>query len=631
MSGINYLSVENISKSYGLKTLFEGLSFGIEQGQKIALIGLNGSGKSTLLKVLSGEEQPDSGRLSYRNGITISFLKQDPTFDAGKTVGDIVFDAEHPTQRLIRQYESLLKRLAEEPEIQDQLDRVTAQMEATNAWEYELKIKQVLSKLGINDLETEIQHLSGGQQKRVAIAQALIQEPELIIMDEPTNHLDLASIEWLEKVLSSSKQSILLVTHDRYFLDSITDEILELDKGKLFSYKGNYAYYLTKKSERTQALETQVERAKSLFAKELEWLRRSPKARGTKAKARIDAANELESKSQISTDDKTVNLRMKGRRIGGKVLEIKKLRKSFGDLTILDDFTYTFNRRDRIGIVGPNGVGKTSFINMLIGELEPDSGKVRKGETIYFGHYKQSGLSFKPDQKVIDVVREVAEVIELSKSEKISAPQLLEHFLFPYDMHYAKVETLSGGEKRRLHLLRILMTNPNFLILDEPTNDLDLITLRKLEEFLAEFDGCLLVVSHDRYFMDRLIDHLFIFEGEGKVKDFPGSYSQYRQWKTQQEALSDQTQTQTQTVSPSKSNSKEKGKSKLSFNEKREFEQLENEIARLEEEKAKVLQGMNHGENDYKKIAELSEKLESIESSLSEKSDRWLELAEFVE
>ncbi len=631
MSGINYLSVEGISKSYGLKTLFEGLSFGIEQGQKVALIGLNGSGKSTLLKVLARIEQPDSGRISYRNGITVSYLGQEPRFEPGKTIGDIVFDPDHPTQQLIRKYESLLHHIASEPEAQQELEDVVSQMEVSEAWDYELKIKQILTRLGVDQLDAYINQLSGGQQKRVAIAQVLIRQPDLIIMDEPTNHLDLDSIEWLEKIFSTSKQSILLVTHDRYFLDSITEEILELDRGKLFAYKGNYAYYLEKKAERTQALETQVDRAKSLYAQELEWLRRSPKARGTKAKARIDAADSLQQQSLQSTDDKTVNLRIKGRRIGGKVLEIKKLRKAFGDLVILGDFTYTFNRRDRIGIVGPNGVGKTSFIKLITGELAPDSGKVRKGETIYFGHYEQSGLTFKPDQRVIDVVREVAEEIELSKSEKISAPQLLEHFLFDYDMHYAKIETLSGGEKRRLHLLRILMTNPNFLILDEPTNDLDLITLRKLEEFLADYDGCLLVVSHDRYFMDRLIDHIFVFEGNGQIKDFPGSYSQYREWKSRQESSSPLSEDARKVKKRNDKAEKSKEKTKLTFKEKRELKEIEAEIARLETEKTKLIQSLNTGEQDYEKITAISAELEQIESMLSEKSDRWLELAEFVD
>ena len=630
--GVNYVSAQNVSKSYGIKQLFQGLSFGIDQGQKIALIGLNGSGKSTLLKILAGLETPDSGRISFRNGLQVGYLAQAPQLAPEKTIGEIVFDPQHPIQQLILSYEQLLSKPELSPQESEALESMVAKIEAEQAWDYEVKIKQILTRLQVNFLDTPFGVLSGGQQKRVALAQLLIQRPDLIIMDEPTNHLDMDTIEWLEKYLSNSRQSLFLVTHDRYFLDSITQEIYELDQGKLYTYQGNYAYYLEKKDERQKASQVEQEKAQSLYSKELEWLRRSPKARGTKSKSRIQAADELKQQAQNRPVDQQVQLQIKGRRIGGKVMEIKKLRKAYGDKVLIEDFTYTFNRRDRIGIVGPNGVGKTTFIHLLTEEIAPDSGKVRKGETIYFGHYTQSGLQLNPDQRVIDVVREVAEEVELSKSERVSASQLLEHFLFPHAMHQVKVSTLSGGEKRRLHLLRILMTNPNFLILDEPTNDLDLITLRKLEEFLFSFEGCLLVVSHDRYFMDRLVDHLFVFEGEGKIKDFPGSYSQYRSAKAVQETPASKSSGLARKKPLEQSEKKDtRKKHKLSFNEKREFEQLENEIDSLETQKAELVKQINGGEQDYEKLTEWSQNLEKLETELNQKSDRWLELAERAE
>ena len=641
--GVNYVSAQNLSKSYGFKSLFSGLSFGIDQGQKVALIGLNGSGKSTLLKVIAGIESPDEGKISYRKGIQIGYLAQAPKLPSEKTIGEVVFDPNHPVQQLILSYERLLSKPNLNEAQQLELEQVSTQIEAEQAWEYEVNIQQILSRLHVNFLDRHFGELSGGQQKRVALAQLLIQRPDLIILDEPTNHLDLDTIEWLEKYLSTSKQSILLVTHDRYFLESITDHIMELIQGKLYSYQGNYSYYLQKKTERQATEQVNQEKAQSLYKKELEWLRRSPKARGTKSKSRIQAADVLKGQAQKVKVDQDVQLKIKGRRIGGKVLEIKKLRKAYGDTILVDDFTYTFNRRDRIGVVGPNGVGKTTFVKLMTEVVPPDSGKVRKGETIYFGHYTQEGLEFKPDQRVIDVVREVAEEIELGKSERVSASQLLEHFLFPHAMHPAKVSTLSGGEKRRLHLLRILMTNPNFLILDEPTNDLDLITLRKLEEFLLEFDGCLLVVSHDRYFMDRLVDHLFVFEGNGVIRDFPGSYSQYRAKLKETEKGAKTKVSHSQPLNeehtPNGKMSQSQGektssireKTKLSFKEKREFEQLEKEIQDLEATKKELHSTINAGEADYNQLIALSQQLEEVEKELSDKSDRWLELAEYVE
>ncbi len=638
---MNYLSVENISKSFGLKTLFEDLSFGIEQGQKIALIGVNGSGKSTLLKILAGIEAPDGGNVTMRKGIRLAYLPQEPDLPLDQTVGEVVFNSDLEEVKLIEEYENLTQRISKEPELQDRLTWVISQIEAKNAWDYELKIKQILSKLQVNFLERKIAVLSGGQRKRVAMAQALIYEPDLLIMDEPTNHLDLESIEWLEKFLASSKQSLILVTHDRYFLDSITNEIYELDRGNIFSYKGNYAYFLEKKAERESAKLSETERAQSLFKKELEWLRRSPKARTSKSKSRISQAMEIKEKASYQAQDIDVKLQVKGRRIGSTTLEMKHVHKSYGDLKILDGFSYTFNRKDRIGIIGPNGVGKSTFLNMIVGEEEQDSGKIRTGETIFYGYYRQEGFHFKDNARVIEVVTEAADEVELSKSQRVSAATLLEHFLFPRSMHYNLVETLSGGEKRRLHLLRVLMTNPNFLILDEPTNDLDLITLRRLEEFLYDFEGCLLVVTHDRFFMDRLVDHLFVFQSEGRIKDFPGSYSNYREWLDRQEnQKSDEgSQQEGEEAKPSAkieqaqaapANSPEK-KRKLSYKEKREYEQLEGDLEKMEERKAELEELIGGESTDFESLTEWTQELEKLNEELDEKTDRFLELMEIVE
>ena len=633
---MNYLSVENIAKSFGDKFLFEQLSFGIAQGQKIALIGINGSGKSTLMKLLAGLDEPDEGKISVRKGVRVAFLPQEPDLPVELSVGEVVFRADLPEVRLIEEYENLMSRVGEQPELQERLEEVMAEIDARNAWEYEVKIRQILGKLEVDYLDRKVAELSGGQRKRVALAQALIGEPHLLILDEPTNHLDLESIEWLEQFLSTSKQSLFLVTHDRYFLDSITDEIIELDHGKLYSYKGNYAYFLQKKAEREALQQLETEKAKSLFRVELEWLNRSPKARTTKSKSRIDAAHDLGEKARFRAPDQQIQLQVKGRRIGGKVLEIKHLRKSYGDLKILENFTYTFNRKDRIGIIGPNGVGKTTFLRLITGEEPPDSGKVRMGETIVYGYYRQSGFRFKDNARVIETVTEAAEHVELSKKQTLSAAQLLEHFLFPRSMHYNRVETLSGGEKRRLHLLRILMTNPNFLILDEPTNDLDLMTLRRLEEFLASYEGCLVVVTHDRFFMDRLVDHLFVFEGEGQMRDFPGSYSQYRSWKDEQEAAN-QVQTESSARqekpapdAPPKAKA-QKSKQKLSYKEQREFDGLEEEIERLEAKKKELSELLNAGGTDFEALNKLAQELETVSAELDQKSDRWLELMEMIE
>ena len=640
---MNYLSAENLNRAYGDKVLFEGISFGIDQGQKIALIGVNGCGKSSLFKILAGLEAPDAGQVTMRKGIRIAFLPQEPVMPLHMSVREVVFSSDAPALQLIAEYESLLLRVGEGAEVQEKLERLTAEIAAKNAWAYENQIQQILSKLEVDFLDRNISELSGGQKKRVALAQALIGNPDLLLMDEPTNHLDLESIEWLEKFLSTSKQSLLIVTHDRYFLDSITNEIFELDGGNLYKYKGDYAYFLQKKDEREAQQVLEQEKAANLYTRELEWLRRSPKARSTKAKYRIDAAKELEEKARYRPPNLPVNLQVKGRRIGGKTMEIKHLRKSYGDLKILDNFTYTFGRRDRIGIIGPNGVGKTTFLRMLLGEEEADSGKIRVGETIVFGYYSQSGLKFRDNARVLDSITEIAEEVEMSKRQTLSASQLLEHFLFPRKMHSHLVSTLSGGEKRRLHLLRVLMANPNFLVLDEPTNDLDLVTLRRLEEFLYHFDGCLLVVTHDRFFMDRLVDHLFVFEGEGKIKDYPGSYSQYREWREKQEVEGESSsgrkegkklpsaKSESSSPSPIIESESRKSRKKLSYNEQREYEQLEPQIEELEARKADLTGKLNAGGSDFEALQKLAEELEQVSAELEEKTDRWLELADMIE
>ncbi|MEO0900108.1 MAG: ABC-F family ATP-binding cassette domain-containing protein [Bacteroidota bacterium] len=634
---MNYLSIENISKSFGMKTLFEDMSFGIAQGQKIALIGVNGSGKSTLLKIVAGVDNPDKGQVTTRKGIRVAYLSQEPHLPMEKTVSEVVFNEGLAEVKLIAEYERLTRLVAEDPSVQDRLTALMEEIDAKNAWDYEVKINQILSQLDVNFLDRKIALLSGGQRKRVAMAQALIYEPDLLIMDEPTNHLDLASIEWLEKFLAGSKQSLFLVTHDRYFLDAVTNEIYELDRGEIFSYKGNYAYFLEKKAEREAVKQTEADRAKSLFKRELEWLRRSPKARTTKSKSRIDAAMKIKDKSSYKPQELDVKLQVKGRRIGSTTLEMKHVYKAYGDLKILDGFTYTFNKKDRIGIVGPNGVGKSTFLNMIIGEEEADSGKIRTGDTIVYGYYRQGGHNFKDNARVIEVVTEAAEEVELSKSQRVSASTLLEHFLFPRHMHYNLVETLSGGEKRRLHLLRVLMTNPNFLILDEPTNDLDLITLRRLEEFLYYFEGCLIVVSHDRFFMDRLVDHLFVFQGEGKIKDFPGSYSNYREWLDNEETPKEVgapkiEQAPKEKEEPAAPIEKKTNRSrKLSYKEKREYEELEGEIEELENRKEELSELINSGSSDYEELTKWSAEFEQIKIEIDHKTDRYLELMEIAE
>ena len=521
---MNYLSVENITKSLGLRVLFSNLTFGLSQGQKAALVAKNGTGKTTLLKILAGKDTADGGTVSLRKGIKVAFLDQEPALDMEKTIFDAVYDAENPLLKTIKNYELALEHSEDTNRLQKAMD----QMEALGAWDYEQRIHQILGQLKIYDLQQTVNSLSGGQKKRIALAMALVQDPDLLMMDEPTNHLDFDMIEWLETYLQESNVTLLMVTPDRYFLDRVCNQIIELENGQLYTYNGSYSYFIEKKAERELTQNATLAKAKNLFNRELEWMRRQPKARSTKSKARIDSFHETEKVVSQRVDTKKVELEIQMNRLGGKIIEINHLRKSFGSTPIVDNFTYTFRRNERIGIVGVNGAGKSTFLKLLTKELEPDGGKIVHGETVVFGYYNQDGLKLAEDKRVIEVVKDIAEYIPMAKGKNLTASALLERFLFQGDQQYTYVSKLSGGERRRLYLCTLLMKNPNFLILDEPTNDLDIVTLQVLEDFLADFPGCLLIVSHDRYFMDRLTQHLFIFEGEGVITDFNGNYSDYR-------------------------------------------------------------------------------------------------------
>lgn len=624
---MNYLSAESISKSFSEKLLFKNITFGISQGEKVALVGINGSGKSTLLKILLGEEKPDEGVVSFKKDITVSSLGQNPVFNEEETVMDSIFNADNELLATIRDYEYHLHHSATDPVSQNLLPDLMERMDAFQAWDFESQIQQILGKLGLYDLDKKIKHLSGGQKKRVALAKALIDKPDLLILDEPTNHLDLETIEWLENFLANAQLTLLLVTHDRYFLEKVTNVILELEGGALFKYKGNYSYYLEKKAEREEREATEVEKAKNLLRKEQEWMRRQPRARGTKAKYRIDAFYELQDKASKNLSRPEMELSVQIQRQGSKILELDHITKSYEDQKLIDDFSYVFKKGDRIGIIGPNGVGKSTFLNIISGKINPDNGTVDPGSTTQFGYYTQMELDFKESQRVIDIVKEIAEVVKMGDGREITASQFLLHFQFPPQRQYDMVSKLSGGEKRRLQLLRVLIKNPNFLILDEPTNDLDIMTLNILEEFLLNFKGCLLLVSHDRYFMDRLVDHLFVFEGSGKIKDFPGNYSDYRYFKTE---IEKDIQKKSAPLKEEKQINNISEKKKLTFNEKKEYEQLEKEIQNLELKKEQLIQKLNAGSQDHQELAEWAKNIEDINNEIELKSDRWLELAEFI-
>ena len=617
---MNYLSVEGLTKSYGVKTLFENVGFGIDQGQKVAFVAKNGTGKSTLLKCICGLEKPDAGRVVFRKGISIQLLEQQHIFSPGKTAQELILDSDSPEILAIKKYQQVTTSEIADAGFQAAFD----EMNRLNAWDKEVKINEVLSKLKLDRLNVTSEHFSGGQTKRVALAKILIDNPDMLLLDEPTNHLDLDMIEWLEGYLSKTHTTLLMVTHDRYFLDNICNEIIELDGGSIYKYKGNYSYFLEKREERYQIQETNAAKAKNLLRTELEWMRRQPKARGTKAKARVTGYHELKDKAKGPAEQSTLSLKINIQRLGTKILEFHKVSKSYGELKLLDKFSYVFKRNEKVGIVGFNGSGKSTFLKMITNEVQQDSGKIVIGDTVVFGHYHQEGIRLKEDKRVIEVIKDIAEVIPLEKGKKITALQLLEQFLFTKEQHWAYVSTLSGGEKRRLYLLTILMKNPNFLILDEPTNDLDLFTLNALENYLQNFSGCLLIVSHDRFFMDKMTDHLFVFEGEGKVKDINGNYTAYRLSKKKERAAQRNIQEKQNKSKPIKT------KTKLSYKEKVEFEKITNELEQLEAKKTELTEEMNSGLSDSNRIVELSVELANIAKDIDDKENRWLELSELT-
>lgn len=621
---MNYLSVENISKSYGARTLFRNLSFGIEEGQKAALVAKNGTGKTSILDILAAKDQPDTGQVTYRKGLKVGYLPQDPDLIQDATILDNVLAVDNPATKAIREYEIAM----ENPENSDAYQKAFEAMDRHQAWDFEVQVKQILGKLGFEQTSDKVESLSGGQKKRVALAKTLISRPDLLILDEPTNHLDVDMIEWLEEYLSQSFITLLMVTHDRYFLERVCDFIFELEDEVLYQHPGNYSKFLERRAERQEIEATNVGKAKNLMRKELEWMRRQPKARGTKSKARISAFGDLKKEATKRLDENELKMGVKMTRLGSKILELHNLRKSYGDKKIVEKFTYTFKRRERAGIVGPNGIGKSTLLRMITGMEEPDGGKIVTGETVRFGFYTQAGMILPDDKRVIDVVKDIAEVIPVGgKGGDITASQMLERFLFEGDKQYTQVSKLSGGEKRRLYLLTVLMDNPNFLILDEPTNDLDILTLNILEDFLMEFQGCLLVVTHDRYFMDKLIDHLFVFKGDGEIKDFPGSYSEYRATQDREEDL--EKRRSKSTVKPVKTKEEPKEKTKLTYAERLEMEELEKELGELEKRKNEIAGQFEGAGLDAAKLEELSREMKNLAEQLEEKEMRWLELSEF--
>ena len=615
-----YLQVENLTKSFGDLVLFNGISFGIAEGQRIGLIAKNGSGKTTLLNILAGKEGYDEGKITFRRDLRVGYLEQSPKYPEELTVLEACFYHGNSTVELIKEYE----RCMETPG-NPGMDELLVRMEHEKAWDYERRAKQILSQLKIRDFSQKIGHLSGGQLKRVALANILITEPDLLILDEPTNHLDLDMTEWLEEYLNRGSLSLLMVTHDRYFLDCVCSEIIEIDNRQLYSYKGNYSYYLEKRQERIEATNAEIARANNLYRTELEWMRRMPQARGHKARYREEAFYELEKVAKQRTYDANVKLDVKASYIGSKIFESDHLCKHFGDLKILDDFSYIFARYEKMGIVGNNGTGKSTFIKILMGLETPDSGTLDIGETVRFGYYSQEGLQFNEQMKVIDVITDIAEVIELGNGKRLTASQFLQHFLFTPETQHSYVYKLSGGERRRLYLCTVLMRNPNFLVLDEPTNDLDIVTLQVLEEYLQNFKGCVIVVSHDRYFMDKVVDHLLVFKGQGDIRDFPGNYSDYRDWKLakaehEKEAAKPKEE-KTQRV-------RLNDKRRMTFKERKEFEQLEKEIAALEEEKKQIEEALCSGTLSVDELTEKSKRLPLLNDELDEKTMRWLELSE---
>lgn len=619
---IPLVQAENLSKRFGDQLLFEDISFTIFEHQKIALIARNGTGKTTLMEILAGNDTAESGLITKTGDVRIGYLKQIPDLNEEQTVFEAVFQSSDELVETIRNFEQAVRL-----NHKDDITKYTEEMEHHHAWDYEVKVKQILSQLKIYDYDQRISELSGGQKKRVALANVLINEPDLLMLDEPTNHLDLEMIEWLENYLEKTKITLFMVTHDRYFLDRVCNEILEMENDTIYRHRGNYTYFLEKRNDRIEMQIAGVDKAKNLLRTELEWSRRMPQARGTKSKYRMERVDDLIVKASQNLNENSIELSMNSSRIGNKILDLELISKSFGDLCLIRDFSYKFQRFEKVGIVGKNGTGKSTFLNIVTGNLQPDSGKVEIGQTIRFGYYQQTGIEFNPGEKVIEAVQKIAEVITFEDGRKLTASQLLTTFLFPPDTQYSFIEKLSGGEKRRLYLCTILMTNPNFLILDEPTNDLDIMTLAVLEEYLRVFQGCVIIVSHDRYFMDKIVDHLFVFDGEGSVKDFPGSYTLWRNKELDDEQAArklnkPEPKEQTRSVKV-----KEK---KLTFNEKKELEKLENDIQELEAEKAQINHDLNTGTLDSQQLQDQSTRYGMITDLLEEKEMRWLELSEMA-
>ena len=622
---MNLLAVENLGKNFGERILFEGLSFGLSKGDKVALIANNGTGKSSMLKILAGQDIADEGEVIFRNECRISYLSQDAIFDDKLTINELINSAHNKISILVKEYEKAIDNHSKTPSTQTEriVEELTAKMEQEDAWDYQRKSEQILSKFNINNLEQKVGALSGGQKKRLSLALLLLENADVLLLDEPTNHLDMSMIEWLEKYLQQQNISVLMVTHDRYFLERVCNHIMELEGGNLYHHKGNFSYFLEKRAERESNFDVEIGKAQKLMKKELEWIRRSPKARTTKSKSRIDNFDKIKKKATSKRVTQELNIDVKMDRMGGKILELKNIKKSYDDLVILDGFDYTFKKGERIGILGKNGVGKSTFLNIITGKEKADSGKINVGETINFGYFTQGGLAVDEDRRVIQVLKDIAEFIVMSDNRKVSASQLLEHFMFTPEMQFTEVKRLSGGERRRLHLLTVLMKNPNFLILDEPTNDLDLLTLTKLEEFLLQYKGCLILVSHDRFFMDKLTEHLFVFKGDGKVEDHYCTYSEYRTQQIKDEKEFKKIQ------HLEKENSKVKAtRKKLTFNEKYEYDTLEKEISTLELEKKDLELIIQNPDISLEEMMETSKRLGEVIDLVDEKEMRWLELDE---